>query len=144
MEDTQMTEFNQLLDARKSMKPGRWSDPDLRRILVREVDEYNREERDDYFRSWIIWNKDEDGDLLFDQIYAKKGDRYSIDNKYFMHNPHREGNSKVFFKDCVLMKPLGGFPVYTECSIEVDASQLLLTIQTEPNTWSRVRLIPEV
>ena len=114
-------EFEQLLEARKSQKDGRWTDPILRRLLVEEIRCNDRISRDSFYK-WIISNKDEDGDNLFDDIYAEKNE-YCIHNSgYFMYkNCHNECHMAMKFTECIALKEISAeyLPLYAKCDIEV-------------------------
>ena len=114
-------ESEQLLEARKSQKDGRWADPNLRRLLL-EYMHYGAETiRRDSFYKWIISNKDEDGDNLFDDIYAEKNE-YCIHNSgYFMYKTRDNESHNIKFTECIALKEIstGYLPLYAKCDIEV-------------------------
>ena len=114
-------EFEQLLEARKSQKEGRWADPKLRKLLVEEMrcDRITR----NHFYKWIISNNDEDGDNLFDEIYAEKNEYCVHDSGYFMYKKWSdECHMGMKYVDCIVLKEIsntGYLPLYANCDIEV-------------------------
>lgn len=113
-------EFEQLLEARKSQKEGRWADPKLRKLLVEEM-RCDRISRQSFYK-WIISNNDEDGDNLFDEIYAEKNEYCIHDSRYFMYkNWNNECHMAMKFTECIALKEISAeyLPLYAKCDIEV-------------------------
>jgi hypothetical protein len=116
-------EFEQLLEARKSQKEGRWADPIVRRLIVEIVHSrtYDRNIPNKPFNEWIISNKDEDGDYLFDNIYAAKNEYCVHNSKVFMYKQWTFSDMGIKFTDCIVLKNINAeyLPLYAKCDIEV-------------------------
>jgi len=116
-------EFELLLEARKSQKEGRWADPKLRRLIVEIAHAliYDHDLSRKPFDEWVISNKDEDGDYLFDEIYAVKNEYCVHSSKLFMHKEWDQCHMGIKFTDCIVLKEIcaGHLTQYDKCEIEV-------------------------